>query len=752
MSWEQQAYSFGNPNAQIATPTQTPTSAQFPSPTFRTPRNNSSSFEDRSGWTPQFAEEYSVFNSTPGRLTGAQQSSFVEAPTPHAPINTGQPQLSGTEDIAAELSTHVHHLSPNPNIALPPVDPLNQLPSSPGPYSTTHSRFDDSSKQRVTPRKPKKRLEEAFSGQTATPPATVSRGARKLAPKIQTDIMQNDSRDGQYGSQQTPTHSNHMMAFPSTSAEFFGYPMSAPTTAPLYTNSKPFWEQDTSMGGMGMDFGNDDAAMFSTGGHKMNNSFDWGNSNPMFQDSVNLSSTQPEPRSQAQSQAQALQAPATSRRQRPLAPKMSHPLPDLASSMAPFDFNSTSTSEDPFAIGVDAVDPGLLFSRTATNMASNFEDVSLPRPRPITSHDMPLEPYQHQSREASRDHEDLRRSRSSRDHGAGNDRSIASSPVKGSARLGLQRSVSDSRIRRPQDRVKTRNGRVSPVKQQRPPSLSSIPELPASRARTEVRFTIDSKGRARTETVVIQEEPRSRPTSSRPASSSRSRDRYDYTSSESSSDEEPIIVPSRNNSFTIPPPQKAPRLARFETLHHDKDPRRRNTGGYSQSESSSQRSLQFDGFESEAETVMDEDDGSGDATLAMRQLVENRKRAQIAKSRTPRHHRYSTHDPRANPNYTGYGSSNISPVTTVDSATPTSSRSVTRCVCNNPDSEGFQIQCESCDNWLHAECVGIDERSLPPVYICAFCANTPNIRGGRLRETARLGSSPLAHKSFKMFR
>jgi len=64
---------------------------------------------------------------------------------------------------------------------------------------------------------------------------------------------------------------------------------------------------------------------------------------------------------------------------------------------------------------------------------------------------------------------------------------------------------------------------------------------------------------------------------------------------------------------------------------------------------------------------------------------------------------------------------------------------------------------ESCDNWLHAECVGIDRRSLPPVYVCAFCAQTPNMRGGRIREAranaqTHIGSSPLAHKSFKSFR
>lgn len=63
---------------------------------------------------------------------------------------------------------------------------------------------------------------------------------------------------------------------------------------------------------------------------------------------------------------------------------------------------------------------------------------------------------------------------------------------------------------------------------------------------------------------------------------------------------------------------------------------------------------------------------------------------------------------------------------------------------------------ESCDNWLHAQCVNIDRRGLPPVYVCAFCAQTPNMRGGRIRDpargTAHLASSPLAHKSFRSFR
>ncbi|TVY84353.1 PHD finger protein 20-like protein [Lachnellula suecica] len=748
MSWDQ-AYSFGNPNAQPPTPTQTPTSAHFPSPTFQTPRNNNSSFEDRSGWTPQFAEEYSVFNSTPGRLTSSQHSAFVDVGTPR--LSTAQKRpLSIAGDIAAEIASHVNHLSPNPNAAHPPVDIASQLPSSPGPYSTTHSRFDDSTKKKVTPRKPRKRLEEAFSGQTATPPATASKGSRKLAPKLQTNTMQNESHESQYGSQQTPTHPpSNLMQFPSTSAEFF-YPMSAPATAPVYTNTKPFWDPDTNMGGMDMDFTTDDGGMFNTSLHRVNNSFDWGRNNQMFQDAVNVPSSQLPKKNTS-----------TAKRPRPLAPKVTVPEPQQATSLPPFEFSKSTASEDPFsaaAAALDgAVDPGLLFSRhNSISMSSGFEDVSLPPTRPVTSH-VPLEPYSHQLREASRDREELLRSRGTRDSSKGHryERGTVSSPVRGSARPGLHRSVSDTRGKRTHDRIRPRTGRSSPVKlHQRPPSLNSIPEMPAPRSRTEVKFTIDAKGRARTETVVIPEEPQT----IREGPSSRSEEWYSSPDS-SSSDDEPILIPSRNTSFTLPQPQKGPKLARFETSNRGLDTRRHSSSAYSQSESSSQPSLHHDSVESEAETVVDDEDGSGDATQELRKVMEGRKKNQT-KPRNPQHHRYSSNNPRGSSLYGSYSSStNISPttITDPDGATPSSSRSgTTRCVCNNPDSDGFMIQCESCDNWLHAECVGIDRRSLPPVYVCAFCANTPNMRGGRIRDSARgntnLGSSPLAHKSFKSFR
>ena len=301
-----------------------------------------------------------------------------------------------------------------------------------------------------------------------------------------------------------------------------------------------------------------------------------------------------------------------------------------------------------------------------------------------------------------------------------------------------------------------RTGRSSPVKPTRPSSLTSIPESPASQPRTEVIFTIDSKGKARTETVVVDKPPRRNV--EQPASLLN--EQWNSSSEHSSSDDEPIIIPSRNTSFNLPPQPKGPKLARFETSNRGLDMRRHSASAssYSQSESSSQHSMTLDGLESEAETVLEEDDGSGDATRELRKVMEKRKKDQL-KHRNPRHHRYASDSTRY------YNSStNVSPttVTNPDGATPSSTRSgTTRCVCGNNESEGAMILCESCEMWLHMHCVNIDESCLPPVYVCAFCAQTPNMRGGRgrireppLRPTTHLASSPLARKSgpFKSFR
>lgn len=254
--------------------------------------------------------------------------------------------------------------------------------------------------------------------------------------------MQNDSQDGHYGSAQTPIHPN-LMSFPSTSAEFF-YPMSAPATAPVFHNTKPFWDPDSSMGGMDLDFSADDAGMFNMESHKMSNSFEWGRNNTMFQETVHAPPVGPNIPIQSESTA--------AKRQRPLAPKLPITRTDSHPTMAPFNFTNGSTSDDPFStVNVSGVDPGLLYTQNnLVPMPSEFEDVPLPALRPVTSH-VEMRPYQHQLRESRRDQEELHRSRSSREGSRTRrlDRGTVSSPVRGSARPGLSRSMSESRGKRP---------------------------------------------------------------------------------------------------------------------------------------------------------------------------------------------------------------------------------------------------------------------------------------------------------------
>ncbi|RFU24852.1 hypothetical protein B7463_g11487, partial [Scytalidium lignicola] len=691
--------SFGNPNAQPPTPTQTPTSAVFQSPTFHTPRNNST-FEDRSGWTPQFAEEYTVFGATPGRLISTHLP-LVDISTPRPSTSSSQPYHFS--EIENELSTHVHHLSPNPNLPLPPVDPAHRLSSSPDPQFETGRRLNGSQRKKLTPAKPKKRLEEAFGGQTATPPHSASKGTRRRASEGIPKTMQHESQDDRFGGSGMHDQDPQFMSFTSTSSDLFSYPLTAPATAPLYTSSKSFWDPDASIGGMGMDFGVDGTGMLSDGSHRASHSFDWGRSEPMYQDNVQLSQQQ-EPNKQ----------------QRMLASKADMPNTSLATSMASFQYDTSAVSGGPFA-ALDlssAVDPVLLFSQSNTTsriMASEFEDVSLPPTRPSTGNRV-HEPYQHQLRESQRDMEELRRSRSARERGSTYriDRTAASSPVKSSARPGLQRSMSDSRGKGVKGRTASLGGRISPVKNQRqhPVSLASIPESQILGPRTEVKFVIDSKGKARAHTITVEDEPRTNRAGPMPEVREGWESPY-----ESSSDEETIMIPSRNTSFNIPQPRKGPKLSRFETANRGVDYRRHSmsASSYSQSESSSQRSSGHDEYVSEAETVMEEQTTpSGDAKRELRKVVENRKKGQIAAANTY-HHVYSS-NPNTRGGYHYTTSRNISPstISDLDRATPTSSRSgTTRCVCKGPDNGSFMIQCESCENWLHADCVGVDRRALP---------------------------------------
>lgn len=48
--------------------------------------------------------------------------------------------------------------------------------------------------------------------------------------------------------------------------------------------------------------------------------------------------------------------------------------------------------------------------------------------------------------------------------------------------------------------------------------------------------------------------------------------------------------------------------------------------------------------------------------------------------------------------------------------------SCTRCPCNeNQRDDGVMIQCEQCDVWQHAECLGMSETAIPDQYYCELC-------------------------------
>lgn len=485
----------------------------------------------------------------------------------------------------------------------------------------------------------------------------------------------------------TPVPSNTLQ-FSSHPDDMFNYPMSAPATAPVFTNTKPFWDPDTSMSGIDMNFSVDDAVMFDpTNSQRMTGSFDWGRSNQIFQDSANISFSP-----------DVLQS---SRRQAGRLPNASEQ-----------NFH-VSMSDDPFAMvaSTGAVDPGLLFSfpeiqSSSANAMSDHNLDDIAASRPSTDH-VVRQPYQHQLRESQRDQEELRRSRSTRENSAGArfHRVSRSSPVKVNERPGLQRSLSESRPRRqaaqknlprqPVAEIITPSSRrrSSPLKHQNRTSLTSIPEsVPGTR--TSVTFSIDANGRARTETKIIADEPKT--ARGGPSTSRATSEDWDSESLPgSSSDDEPIILPSRNNSFKLTSQRgEGHNLTRFEASRTSLDERRRSVsdaGAFSRSSNSTQ-----DDPESEAETIMDENDGTGDAAIALRKVMESKKpysrtRKQPSSLHTTPRSRHQFGHPTS--------SNNFSPTTVSDPdlETPSTDRESsrsdsTRCVCNSRDGDTFMIQ------------------------------------------------------------
>ncbi|EOO04131.1 putative phd-finger domain-containing protein [Phaeoacremonium minimum UCRPA7] len=756
-------------------------------PVFQTPKNHQGHFDDPGGWTPRFAEEYSVFNSTPGNLRGSQ-GPFVDFGSYQS--SGGHKRQFSAEGFAVEIAAHVNHFSPNPN--LPPVDPSRRLASSSDHTALSPEQVESEQQgpsQERSVKKPRRSIAtKELQGQTATPPPSAKKGERKLAPKLKTDNMQNDQGYGQPDFAGTPQQP-HINTFVTTPSDVFGYPMSAPATAPAFTNTRPFWdtEFDASMG-MDMDFGaSADVFQTPTPSHRGLGSMDWGRPGEMFQDA-----------SMVPQQNQENMQPA--RRERQIAPK--NVITNLETDQAQFVGTYPTPIDDPFGIGPgDGVNPGLLFSRPpSSSMESAVYNPMQPPSSSAPAAPQSTEIQQRPATSKAPMRNDLRRSASVREIAPSKqfDRASFISPVKSSMRPGLSRSFSENRGKRPlarsslpalapapvpmsrqggdlgSNRVMSNGprptGRTSPLKNhQRLSSLSSIPETGTPRPRPSVKFTIDANGRAHAETtLVVDDEPAPPPSSNRRGQNARPlhKAQWDSSDDDSSTDDEPIIIPSRNTSFTFPDPHLS--ASKQNNLHaQQRSFSERSVGGFSMLPGE----LAPTDPESEAETIMNEmPQEAGDAASELRKVMQTRQRGSAKKPKsgasTGRRQRFmSSSASFGAPPY--HANSIISPTTLTDNSLPTPSSDrvhSVRCVCNRHEAgqDSFMVQCESCEYWLHGRCINITKRNMPSVYICAFCANTPNMRGGRIRDTGRgpavmghgggSATSPLAHKSFRSFR
>ncbi|KAM0263051.1 hypothetical protein ACHAQJ_001430 [Trichoderma viride] len=763
--------SFGDPNAHPPpTPKQTPTSGAFPSPIFETPKPPQGSFADTSGLTPRFAEEYSVFNATPGNLRGAQFpfADFVPT-TPFASSFLGHKRVLSADDhavekLAIEIATRANIPPSNPNLPPPPVDPSRRLPSSPAALilSTKAAVNSDahlgpafsSSSHTKSPKKVRRgTIEGSDAAQPLSPPPSAHKGGQKLAPKVN---MQNDQNYGHPDFNDAFQGHHDMTAMMGGTDDMFVYPMSAP---PGQAN---FW--DPAMG-MDLDFSTAGAAFFQPS-HRHTGSFDWNSDIQLFQDPVPPPLPPSSNQENVQPNAQHIHQPA--RRERMLAPK-----PPIAAGQSTLPVTASAmfqtSMEDSFGLAtpMEGVDPGLLYSRPPTSsMNAEFN----PSMNTASTDMVPIAEASGNSRVMAQP----RRTNSLKEAKRGKmpDRSFTSSPVKAMSRPELNRSLSEHRGKKalgrgalptlaPAARPTSQagsigsnadaaksgtrlsgSGRISPLKSQRRlSSLASIPESASQphlhRPRTSVRFTIDAHGRARAETTVMVDEAGgiTRSRSSRELSSTRRS--WESSDDESSTDEEPIIIPSRANSFNasfaLPDPRKP-----VGSIFHSG---RRSISDRSRSASTPSLVTPNDG-ESEAETIMtDHHERGGDAASELRKVVEDRQKRSVQMENARSQQRILNTSNSAN-----FKTSAISPVSMTDSNYRMEGHRI-RCVCsrNEPDEDnGYMLQCESCEMWLHGKCVNITRRTMPSVYICGFCAhvaNTPNVAARRAQQNMSRGNN-----------
>lgn len=623
-----------------------------------------------------------------------------------------------------EIASHVHHLSPNPSLALPPVEPSRQLSSSPIPPSTSETKRHclNTNEASITPLKTgfdhSPNPAANFAGSMQTPPPTSTSASRRKAQQAQVAQLVKESAEkgrrmsfpnfgkgeSAHGSVSQVEESPQQFPALQFSPEGFGFPASGPATAPVYPQHKLFWDPEQGGDTMNIDFPMDDTfASFGMGLQKNSDPFvsttDFANgmqfpTSPAF----NLISTSNE-----------------------------NTATFITSSHAESPSHMIKSARGKFAGNV--VNPSLLFSSPG-----RAADVAA---MPVVSQaieDDTLRPYAHQLRDAQIEL-DIQRARKPKRKRAPE---TGDSPAVKAAlltlredqpgRSGIERDHIDDIIEaRAIARSRSRNSYVYTKERtevgsrslQKRRSRSRLHD--SQRKRSSVTLTIDASGRAKT---VVADDTKHAPRSELLVES----DSEESESDSSSSSAE--MVTSQPQSFAFPSQRlKQPKLGRF--LNNPKSHSQRSSYAstlgsasiakaiptqqtssdmHSQHISQAYNGTGGNDVESEAETVIDTDDDRGDAQSELKKVLRSRSQKRVSKqAMRPESRDGFTGQRRAYPSqggqlhpYHATGShtpghhgfqdpySNISPTTITDPdlSTPTTGRESnasadsTRCVCH----------------------------------------------------------------------
>ena len=694
-------YSFSYPSGP-PTPSITPKSASFGKDPFGTPRQESNFYD------PSFSPA-DAFAASPEFLRTPKFQSFT-TPTKSPTLSRGTKRPFSGHDVENEIATHVHHLSPNPNLPLPPVEPSRQLSSSPNPSASekhTNSTQNSIITQEIDLDKDIGASMRSASSMQTPPPTSTSASKRKAQQAQVAKLVKESAANG--GRKLNPLfpsvsnaavltspveHSPQNFSAVQFSPEVLGsFSMAGPATAPVYPQQKLFWDPAQDSNAMNIDFGATDT----------------------FADSFGLETSKQVMESFA-SNNEAMIMSHTATSSFGIDDIMGSTMPATASAAQHTNYLSSAgliTNGTGSRMSNTAVDPSLLFS--SPSAAPEQTTVNVPNQ---VMHDDNLQPYAHQIREAQRERESSETRKPKRRRGP-----PAESPAVKAAletlrgeeedrsrgSLNAERSIKPSGSGfQSKSAASGKPGRASVV-----PRRSSNTKqgyglgihAPLQRQpKQTVTLSIGPDGRAKTQRQLVAE--RKSPSAMEVDS--------DSGDTESLSSADGYMAISQPSSFVYP--IKKPTISRRGKLNRGAVHSQKSS--YSSAQNYAVDPALTSTFvsgplgdskevESEAETVFDSENERGDAQSELKKIV--KKRVQRRRSGNlnnsgsgreilDRRNVFTGNTflpPQAlTPTHDMFN--NISPTTITDPdlATPSSARdstvsgSSTRCVCHNPDSDG----------------------------------------------------------------